>query len=238
MSFLKKKIFIFVSILILFLSLPYNAKSIPGPRRFTRLKVVGTSQYLGYLNAFLMVTKRGIPVNGLRIYLDKLKLNQLGGGNYSNGTPFHYKVADGKFIRISYRPVRKFPGIKPTRSKPVILGVYRIKNHIEWVFPLPESVISVRRLLSRSVKFRWNYTGAILKTKVSLKNFNTNTLIFQKTVTAESINIPVTLLKPGTKYRFDLEPVGPMGKFRLSRYTAPGSKIEFYYWDHLYFNVK
>ena len=64
------------------------------------------------------------------------------------------------------------------------------------------------------------------------------TEIFNKTVTAEQVDVPANLFISGNKYRFDLEVVGPMGLFKLSRDTAPGSKIEFFYWDHIYFFVK
>ena len=127
---------------------------------------------------------------------------------------------------------------RTAKNQEIILGRYALKNYIEWVYPLPESVIPVAGLITRTVRFRWNYTGATLNTKVTLKNFDTNTEIFSTTVPAEQLDIPSRLFTSGTRYRFDLEVVGPMGQFKLTDAAAPGSKIDFFYWAHIYFNVK
>lgn len=204
-----------------------------------KILVKGTSQYLGYLNAFLNITKGGRPQNGLKINLDRLQLSDRGGGIYSGGTPHPYNIRVGNVIRILQKPSK----LSPTREKEVLLGSYKVNNVIEWVFPKPDSVIPVGRvpaavLLTQKVKFQWNYTGRVLKTKVTIKDFTRNVEIFNKIITGESVMVPKSLFKSGRKYRFDLEVVGPMGKFVMTDKVARGSEVLFYYWGHIYFHAK
>jgi len=202
-----------------------------------KILVTGHSQYLGYLNAYLNLSKNGTALPGQKLYLDTLLLNDQGGGLYTGGTPHAYDVKRRGTISIKLMPkgtllpASRFP-------KEIVLGTYTIKNYIEWIFPLPEAVISLGRPIMRSIRFRWNYTGTTQNTKVTVKNFTTNTEIFTQNIVAEEIDIPVHLFVRGNKYRFDLEVIGPMGQFKLTDATAPGSKIDFYYWDHLYFYIK
>ncbi len=237
-----KNILLFAATIIFTTSfLPYQLSGeTSGIKTFDKIKVVGTSQYLGYLNAYLHITKRSTPAEGLKMYLNNLLLNELGSGIYSNGTPFHYDISPGKIITVKYIPRTPLNDRTSKNNKPIILGTYKFTNYIQWIFPLPYSTISPTKGIvpKRTVTFKWNYTGKILLTKVTLENFTTHTKIFSKTVKAESIEIPSLLFKKGIKYRFDLEVVGPMGKFQMTNATAFGSKIVFYYWDHLYFTVK
>ncbi len=231
--FKKKNLIIFFSLIIFIFSTSFAQRS------FTKkkLKVVGTSQYLGYLNVGLDISKGGRPVEGLEVYLNEVPLSDRGGGFYSIGTPYHYKMALGKTIVIRYLPIEPIRRIHEIPGRK-ILGTYKIDNYIEWVYPLPDSVISLRSSASRYVIFRWHYVGRILKTKVSLQNFTKHIDVFSAVVTDEKIAIPKNLLKSGDTYRFDLEVVGPMGQFRLTEVTEKGSRIDFYYWDHIYFRVR
>jgi hypothetical protein len=207
-------------------------------QRIKRMKIVGHSQYLGYLNAALTITKAGAAVRGLKIYLNELPLNERGPGFYSNGTPYNYDVKMGKKIVISYIPKPSIFNVKE-RQKKVIIGVYKINNCIKWVFPRPHAVISLRNHFSRTVKFQWDYLGRVLNTKVTITEFKKDgRVIFNQNVVGESVNINKSLFTPGMKYRFDLEVIGPLGQFHLYKRVARGSKIDFYYWDHLYFSVK
>ncbi len=237
MKFLKQKMLIIFLLLILFFSfisqVSARTRIIPLTKK---LKVVGFSAYLGYLNVALNITRGGVKVDDIKIFLNELLIKGGGAGYYSSGTSYHYEVQPGKKIIISYL---QSPSISKERrrSKPIILGTYRINNIIEWVFPQPNAVIPVGgRTLSRTIRFRWNYTGRVLNTRVTITEFKKGgRTIFNRTIVGESIEIDKALFKIGTKYRFDIEVVGPMGHFRLSEYTAPGSKIDFYYQDHLYF---
>ncbi len=228
-------------ILIIFLISTFHiegtVKTKLAPFGADKYKVIGHSQFLGYLNAYLNVKKGGAPLPGQSIFLDTLKLRDLSNGRYSNGTPYVYDIAAHKLITIKLVPK---PALFPAgeKPKPIVLGTYKVNNHIEWVYPRPDSKITLGPILMRAIKFRWNYTGAVLKTRVRIKNFTTNTEILNKTVTAEEIDVPVHLFVRGNKYRFDLEVDDPVGLFKLTRETAPGSKIEFFYWDHIYFDIK
>ena len=236
----KKKMVIIFS-LIIFTAIQINLTGTTKPTliRFgsDKILVIGHSQFLGYLNAYLNVSKGGTPLTKQDIYLDRLKLRDIAGGNYSNGTPYRYDIEAEKKITISLVPKTLLyqPGKRP---KPIILGTYKVNNHIEWVYPSPDSKISISPTLLRTLKFRWNYTGKILRTKVRIKNFTTNTEVFNRTVTAEEISVPAHIFVRRNRYRFDLEVDGPVGLFKLTKVTAPGSKIEFFYWDHIYFDVK
>jgi len=211
-----------------------------------KILVKGSSQYLGYLNAYLTITKKGVPQNGLEIYLDNLKLMDRGSGNYSNGTPFSYNIKVGNVIRIRQKPSKSSPirekvGKKELRE--ILLGSYKVNNTIQWVFPKPDGVIPLGRvagaaMLTQKIKFQWNYTGRVLKTKVTIKDFTKNVEIFNQIVTGESVLVPKSLFKAGRKYRFDLEVDGPMGKFVMTDNVARGSEILFYYWGHIYFMTK
>lgn len=231
---------ILISILVGFLILNSPAGAIGQKTislRTDKVKVIGHSQYLGYLNAYLNLTKRTTPLAGQKIYLDTLLLTDRGGGLYTGGTPYSYDVTGGKTITIKMAP--ESPTLKPAGKliKPIVIGTYALKNYIEWVYPQPEAKIRATPITLRANTFRWNYTGTILPTKVTIKNFTTNTEVFTKTVTAEQVVVPMTIFKPKNRYRFDLEVVGPMGQFRLTDAVAPGSKIDFYYWAHMYFDV-
>ncbi len=214
-----------------------QTKGVTIPFGSDKILVNGHSQYLGYLNAYLNLAKNRSPLAGQTVYLDALRLTDRGGGLYTGGTPFAYDVTAMNTIVIKLKqkglPV---PGSRTTGD--IVLGTYAVKNHIQWVHPLPDAVLPLARPLLRTVKFRWNYTGTVLNTKVTLKNFSTNTELFTATVTAEEIDIPAHLLTTGNRYRFDLEVLGPMGQFKLTDATAPGSKIDFFYWAHMYFQVK
>lgn len=218
---------------------------IAGPQRLPllpgsdKILVTGHSQFLGYLNAYLTLKRKNIPINGQRVYLDRLLLTDQGGGVYTGGTPYAYDVSGGKTVVIKLVPKEPLQGSHPL-VKEIALGSYAIKNTIQWVYPLPDAVLTIGAPvpLMRSITFRWNYTGATLNTKVTLKDFTTNTELLTRTVVAEFIDIPTNLFVHGHKYRFDLEVVGPMGQFKLSDATAAGSKIDFYYWNHIYFMVK
>ena len=232
-GFKKKNLIIFLSLILFIFSISF------AQRAFTkkRLKVVGTSQYLKYLNAGLDISEGGRPIEGLKVYLNEILLSNRGSGFYSAGTPYPYKMALGKTIVISYLPEEP---IRRTHEKPrpIILGTYKINNYIEWVFPLPNATISLGRSAFSYIIFRWNYVGRILKTKVTLENFTKHSTVFSTIVTDEKVSIPKNILKSGNTYRFDLEVVGAMGQFRLTEATAKGSKIDFYYWDHIYFRVR
>lgn len=237
----RKKIFLLIILLAAF----FTISPLTGTTKHTlrlplsdKIKINGHSQYLGYLNAYLNLLKKGNPLSGQKVYLDTLLLNDRGAGLYTGGTPYAYDVSGKKTIVIKMVP--KLSPLTPGArlKKEIILGKYYLKNYIKWVYPLPDSKISFGRSLFMRVKFRWNYTGTILKTKVTIKNFTTNTEIFSTIVTAEEVNVPRHLFVAGNKYRFDLEVVGPMGQFKLTRETAMGSKIDFYYWAHMYFTVK
>ncbi len=237
---MKKKILIIFS-LIIFTAIQIN---LTGTTKGTIIRfgsdkiwIKGHSQYLGYLNAYVQIKKGGLPMLKQNVFLDSLKLRDLSDGRYSNGTPYVYDIAAHKLITIKLVPK---PALIASGEKPeaIVLGTYKVNNHIEWVYPRPNSKISLSPLIIRNVKFQWNYTGKILKTRVRIKNFTTNTEIFEKTVTAEEVNVPARLFIRGNRYRFDLEVDGPVGLFKLTKATAPGSKIEFFYWDHIYFDVK
>jgi len=236
---IKKNLAVFTILLVMGLAVEMDGETTRTlvPFGSEKVLVTGHSQFLGYLNAYLTVKKGGSPLLKQNVYLDKLKLRDLGGGNYSNGTPFRYDIEAHKKITISMVPATILhPGIR--KPEPVVLGTYKVNNHIEWVYPRPNSKIALSPLLIRTIKFRWNYTGKVLKTRVRIKNFTTNTEVFNRTVTAEEINVPARIFVRGNRYRFDLDVVGPMGLFRMTKATAPGSKVEFYYWDHIYFDVK
>jgi hypothetical protein len=242
-----KKIVLLTSVFVFILTFPLSTQvkkssGISGALPIKKLKVTGTSQYLGYLNAYLNITRGIAPMKGLNIYLDKLQLTDRGGGIYSGGTPFKYRIARGNTIRITQKPSRL---LAPRREKfkEILLGSYKVNNTIEWVFPKPDAVIPIGRtsppvLLTRTIKFQWNYTGRVRRTKVTIKDFAKNIEIFNKVITGESVMVPRSLFKSGRKYRFDLEVVGPMGKFVMTPAVAPGSEVLFYYWDHLYFYAK
>lgn len=242
-----KRIILLVVVFALVVTFPLaaQAKKLPtdiGALSVKKLKVNGTSQYLGYLNAYLNVTRSAAPVTGLNLYLDKLQLNDRGGGIYSNGTPFKYNIAVGNVIRITLKPTLT-PGTRVGISREVLLGSYTVNNVIEWVFPKPDSIVPLGRtsppvLLAPAIKFQWNYTGRARRTKVTIKDFTKNVEIFNTIVTGESVDVPRRLFKPGKRYRFDLEVADPMGKFVMTSAVAPGSEILFYYWDHLYFDTK
>lgn len=204
-----------------------------------KIKINGHSQYLGYLNAYLNVTRAGRPVNGLKIFLDKLQLSDRGGGIYSGGTPYSYNIKPGNVITIRLQPS---PLVSPRDRKSTVLATYKVNNVIQWVYPKPDGVITLGRppsasLLGRSIKFQWNYTGRTRKTKVTIKDFSKNVVIFSTTVMAESVMVPRSKFVPGRKYRFDLEVDGAMGKFVLTNNVQPGSEVLFYYWAHMYFTV-
>ena len=232
-----KNLVVFFSLVISILSVSLSFGQRPFHPTKRRLKVVGTSQYLSYLNAALDISEGGRPVEGLKVYLNELQLSDRGGGFYSIGTPYPYKMALGKTIVISYLPEEPLRRIHE-RPRPIILGTYKINNYIEWVYPLSESTISLGSSASPNVIFRWHYVGRILKTKVSLQNFTKHIDVFSTVVTDEKVAIPKKLLKSGDTYRFDLEVLGPMGQFRLTEATARGSRIDFYYWGHIYFRVR
>ena len=207
-------------------------------RESKKMKVVGTSQYLKYLNAGLDISRDGAPLKGLKIYLNELLLNERALGFYSNGTSYPYKMEIGKKIIITYFPNHTLTRAQ-RRIKQITLGVYRIDNYIEWVFPRPNTVISIDEGIGRTIRFRWHYVGRVMNTKVTVAEFKPGgKIIFTKNVFGESVNIMKSLFKYGMKYRFDLEVVGPMGHFRLTNYTTRDSKIDFYYWDHLYFQTQ
>ena len=202
-----------------------------------KILVTGSSQYLTYINAGLHLSRNGSPLPGQRVYLDSLLLNDQGNGQYSGGTPYAYDPSGNKTVVIKMIPkLLPSPGLKTARE--ITLGTYLLDNYIRWVYPLPEAVIPRRSLIGRTVKFRWDYTKTVLNTLVTLKNFTSNTVLYTATVCAEEVDIPAGLLTAGNKYRFDLEVVGAMGQFKLSTDTAPGSRIDFYYWGHIYFTVK
>ncbi|MEN8152798.1 MAG: hypothetical protein ABFR75_02150 [Acidobacteriota bacterium] len=237
-----KKTHLLIIIITAFLIFSPLAGTTKGALKLSRtgkIRINGHSQYLGYLNAYLNLSKSGSTLTGQKVYLDTLLLNDQGGGLYTGGTPYPYDVSGGKTIVIKMipKPSRILPATRE-RAKEIILGKYKLKNYIEWVYPRPDSKISFTRSLRRTVQFRWNYTGATLRTKVTIKNFTTNTEIFSTIVTAENVNVPRHIFVPGNRYRFDLEVVGPMGKFRLTKETALGSKIDFFYWAHMYFTVR
>ena len=236
----KKKIAVMAGMLI-FLAAQITITGTPAgtlrPFGSDKIWVSGHSQFLGYLNAYVQIKKGGLPMLKQNVFLDSLKLRDLSDGRYSNGTPYVYDIAAHKLIIIKLVPK---PALITPREKPeaIVLGTYQVNNHIEWVYPLPNSKISVNPLMIRNLIFKWNYTGKTLSTKVRIKNFTTNTEVFSRTVTAEQISIPARLFIKGNRYRFDLESDGPVGLFKLTKETAPGSKIEFFYWDHIYFDVK
>jgi hypothetical protein len=215
---------------------PQKGPFLPGA---DKILITGHAQFLGYLNAHLTLKRQGLPLPGQRIFLDTLLLTDQGSGIYTGGTPYAYDVGGNKTVVIKLDPKEPLPGFHRPAGE-VILGRYAIKNIIQWVYPLPNAVlgISAPAPLAKSVRFRWNYTGAILNTQVTLKDFTTNTVLLTRTLVAESIDIPPGTFVRGHKYRFDLEVVGPMGQFKLTDLAAPGSKIDFYYWDHIYFTVK
>ena len=230
-------VFLSLMILLIFVLMPMIGKPIP---RRDKFKVTGTSQYLKYLNAGLDISKRGVPLNGLKVYLNELLLNNRWSGFYSNGTPYNYKMKIGNKIVISYVPNRIIRRVG-SKFRHIILGEYKINNLIKWVYPLPNSTIFLRRrrsVSSRYIIFSWNYVGRILKTRVTLQNFTKHRTVFSTVLTGEHVSIPTNLLKSGDSYRFDLEVVGPMGHFNMNySCVTSDSKIDFYYWDHLYFKV-
>ncbi len=236
-SFKVKNLVVFFSIMIFILSLSLSFGQRPFNPPKKRLKVVGTSQYLTYLNAALDISEGGRPVEGLKVYLNEVQLSDRGGGFYSIGTPYPYKMALGKTIVISYLPEEPLRRIHE-RPRPIILGTYKINNYIEWVYPLHNSTISLGSSASSYMIFRWNYVGRILKTKVSLQDFTKKVDVFSTVVTDEKVAIPKNLLISGHTYRFDLEVIGPMGQYKLTEATARGSRIDFYYWGHIYFKVR
>ena len=211
------------------------------PIRSKKLQVNGTSQFLGYLNAYLDVKQSGRPLTGLSLFLNRLKLNDRGGGIYSNGTPHAYPIKQGNMIRISLKANKFVPA--GSRGKPVLLGSYRVRNTIEWVYPKPDTVLPLGRrgpriLPNKKLIIKWNYTGRVRNTQVRIKDFTANIEIFNKTVMGESVAVPISKFKSGKKYRLDLEVVGAMGKFKMTNAVTPSSEVKFYYWTHCYFFVK
>lgn len=235
------------TLFILFISLTLSAFSqirTLKPLKLTQGKpkilVTGHAQYYGnakYISAYITLKMNGRALSNLKVRInDSLMMNH-GNGNYGGSIPSTYKIRLGnklvfsaEFPKLPYRL-----GSPPPFKGKVILGTYRIRNIIKWVWPKPGQSIPTGRFLT--YLFKWDFTGTPATTEFFIKDKKTNTKIYTKNTNAEQQSVMARLFSPGKEYVMGLWAVDPIDKFRLKNSCAKGSKIDWYFSSTMVFNT-
>ncbi|MEN8223316.1 MAG: hypothetical protein ABFR36_08670 [Acidobacteriota bacterium] len=197
-----------------------------------KIWVQGHAQYYGnakYISAYLTLKINGSPLSNVKVRINNSVMMNHGNGNYGGSIPSTYEIRLGNELVFSV----EFPkglyvaGSPPPFTGKVVLGTYKIKNIIEWVWPKPGQSISVGRFIA--YLFKWNFTGTPATTEFFIKDKITNKKIFSKNTGAEQQSVLATLFKPGKQYRMGLWAVKPIDNFKISKHCAKGSKIDWYF---------
>ena len=217
------------------------------PEATNKVTVNGYCYVVLYLNGYIELSRSGTPLAGQGVYMNNLRLNNSGSGNYIGAiNSSAYVPAVGKVITIKLKPRagRIFAPTKKLILKEVLLGKYTINGYVKWTNPLPGSVISLKSRetfnTGRTLKFTWDHFGRSFRARVKIRDMATNNEIFNQTISAsaEEISVPSILFKKGGRYQFDVGSKNVMGKFKLTKAVTKGSKIEFYYNDVIYVNAR
>jgi len=202
--------------------------------------VRGHAQYYGnarYISAFLTLKMDGKPLSNVKVWINNSLMMNHGDGNYGGSIPsvYHIKLGNELVFSVEFPKVPYPLGSPPPFRGKLVLGTYKIKNIINWVWPVPGQTIPTGRLLS--YLFKWDFTGSPAKTEFFLKDKNTNTKIFTKHTSAEQQHVAAALFGPGKEYVMGLWAVDPIDKFRLTANCAKGSRIDWYFSSTMIFNT-
>lgn len=205
-----------------------------------KITVTGHAQYYGnakYISAYLTLKIDGRPLSNVKVFINKSLMMNHGNGNYGGSIPSTYKIRlgnelvfSGEFPKAPYRL-----GSPPPFTGKVVLGTYKIKNIIKWVWPKPGQSIPVGRFIA--YVFKWNFTGTPATTEFFIKDKSTNKKIFSKNTSAEQQSVLAKLFKSGKQYVMGLWAVKPIDNFKLSKYCERGSKIDWYFSSTMVFDT-
>ena len=212
-----------------------------------KIKVNGNCYVTLYLNGYIELSRDGIPLRGQNVYMNSLKLTNQGDGSYIGAiTSSAYAPAIGNIITIKMKPKvgRLFRTGKNVLKKEIVIGKYTLNKYVKWTYPRPGMVVALKSPRSftapQTLKFTWHHFGAPFRLNVVIRNMTSNRVIFNRTVpaSAKKVNVSTLLFKKGDRYQFGLKGKNAIGKFKLHKSAAKGSKIDFYYTDIIYVNVK
>lgn len=197
-----------------------------------KIHVTGHAQYYGnarYISAWVTLKIDGKPLSNVKVWINNSLMMNHGDGNYGGSIPTPYLIKLGNKLTFTAEfPKTPFSlGSPPPFTGKIILGSYKISNIIKWVWPKPGQVIPVGNFLT--YLFKWNFTGTPARTEFFIKDKKTNTKIYTINTSAEQQSVMAGLFSQGKEYIMGMWAVNPIGKFRLSKHCARGSKIDWYF---------
>lgn len=206
-----------------------------------KIKVTGFAAYYGnavYVSASITLEMNGRPLTKVRVRINDSLLRSQGNGTYNGAIVSPYRIRIGNKLVYTV----EFPKTLYMASSPrpytgkIVLGTYKIKNIVRWVWPQPGQTIPATLL--RAYNFKWNFTGNPAPTEIFIKDKKTNTKIFSKILSTEQHNVNSRLFHPGRDYAMGIWASSPLGKFKLSKHCAPGSKIDWYFSNIMTFSTQ
>ncbi len=205
-----------------------------------KILVQGHAQYYGnakYISAYLTLKIDGKPLSNVKVRINKSLMMNHGNGNYGGSIPSNYdiKIGNELVFSVEFPKAPYLVGSPPPFTGKIVLGTYRIRNIINWVWPKPGQTIPTGRIIS--YLFKWDFTGSPAKTEFFIKDKSTNTKIFTKNTSAEQQSVMAGLFNSGKEYVMGMWAVDPIDKFRLSGVCSKGSRIDWYFSSTMIFNT-
>ncbi len=205
-----------------------------------KIWVQGHAQYYGnarYISAYLTLKLEGKPLSNVKVRINDSVMMNHGNGNYGGSipTPYNIKLGNELVFSVEFPKMPYIAGSRPAYSGKVVLGTYRIKNIIKWVWPKPGQTIPAGRILT--YLFKWKFTGTPAITEFYIKDKITNSKIFTKNTVAEQQHVMANLFKSGKEYIMGMWAVKPIDNFKLSKDCAKRSKIDWYFSNIMTFNT-
>jgi hypothetical protein len=201
-----------------------------------KLKITGVMGFMQtkYLGMVIKLNCMGRPVLNANVWLNNWPLENRGGGEF-RVTVDKYTARVGDKLELAVElPRERLLLVKPPFEGRQVLASLVIDNIIEWVFPMPGQVIDLSSYSMGFISCRWNFTGTPVR--VFFELFNTadpDRIIFSRTIEAEAVNVPLSVVTPGNEYRMtvDDDSTGspPLGAFKMSKLAAPGSSLVYYF---------
>ncbi|MCK5003684.1 MAG: hypothetical protein KAS21_01255 [Candidatus Aminicenantes bacterium] len=237
-----KLVFAIISIALIMPALPQVRTLKPTLLTLAKPKihVTGHAQYYGnakYISAYITLKIKGRPLSNVKVWINNSLMMNHGDGNYGGSIPSTYRIRLGnelvftaEFPKTLYRT-----GSPPPFTGKIELGSYKISNIINWVWPKPGETLPMGRFLT--YLFEWDFTGTPARTEFFIKDKSTNKKIYTKILSAEQQSVMAGLFKPGKEYVMGMWAVRPIDNFKLSKYCARGSKIDWYFSSTMIFNT-
>ena len=206
-----------------------------------KIEVTGHAQYYGnakYISAYITLKMDGRPLSNVKVRINNSLMMNHGNGNYGGSIPSTYRIRLGNKLTFTAefpKTLFSFRSPPPFTGK-IVLGTYKIRNIIRWVWPKPGQTIPVGNFLT--YLFKWNFTGTPALTEFFIKDKKTNTKIFTKNTSAEQQSVMAGLFSPGKEYVMGMWAVNPIDKFRLTKHCTKGSKIDWYFSSIMIFKTE